>query len=1361
MSFSLLSRSLLAVLIYITSAVSLLAEDAAREKQLEFFESKIRPVLIENCYECHNSLDAAEGEFAVDHRQALLDGGASGVMLVPGKPNESPLLAILRHEVEGMEMPQGGPKLDDAVINDFRSWIAAGAIDPRDEPPSAEEAAKATSWEETRRRRMQWWSFQPIGSPKPPTTSDPLWNTNPIDRFVHRQHNEHDLKPADLATPAVLVRRLYITLIGLPPTAEQARHWVDLLQHTSPQERDAVYAQLVDELLKSPHFGERWARHWMDWTRYAESHGSEGDPEIVNAWAYRDYLIRAINADVPVDQLIREHVAGDLLEKPRVNETLGINESAIGPAHWRMVFHGFLPTDALDERVRFTDDQINCFSKAFLGLTVSCARCHDHKFDAISQADYYALYGVLSSCRPAQTTIDLPERIAPKRKELQGLKQEIRRALAQDWLESLERFEETFSSLKTNTKVGDPNESPWAALVVARDEASFEDSWGNVLKSWKQSLAPHPGDQTDEYDTAWNLADNGDFQQWFSQGSGLPDTPNAAGTFSIEIEGDRALRGIYPAGVYSHDISSKLPARLASPDLTLKSNGEVWVQVIGDGAASFRYVVQNYPRSGGIYPVRRLTPNWQWIRLDAEYWSGDSIHLELTTAQDAALPSRKSSRSWFGVRKAIVRYPGEPEPKDVPAWLPALMPLVEASPPKSSNDLRAIFAEAIHSSIDAWATEQMTDSQAALLQACLEKGVLANRIDQLPQAGPLVQRYRELEAKIPVPRRVPGVAESRGSDQPIYVRGDPKHPGERVPRRFLEAIDTTPYASEQSGRLELADDLLREDNPFTRRVMVNRVWHHLLGQGIVRTPDNLGKMGDQPSDPQLLDWLARHFADEGWSLQQLVREIVTTRTWQLASTASPDQLEKDPENRFLARANVRRMEAEAIRDALLAVSGQLDETTYGPPAKESDPRRSIYLPVIRNDLNPLLRVFDFPEPFSTVGRRDVTNVPAQSLTMLNDPEVEAYADAWATRVANAPELASDESRIQSMFQAAFGRAANQEEIAECQAYVASIIRRISIAQEVEERTRRELDSLLAKRATIRDPIHERLQQERATARQLKPEGLPQPIAHWDFSQSTNDLVGTAHGTLEGDARIEEGALLLSGNGYLVTSPLTQSLKAKTLEAWVQLDTLEQKAGGVMSVQRPDGSVFDAIVFGEQQAGHWLAGSNSFQRTQPFLGSVEQDAVRGPIHLAIVYHADGRITGYRNGIPYGKSYTSGGAMNYAANDTVVTLGLRHLPGIGNRFLTGKVYQARLYDQALTAEQITDTSQMGPMGVTEQDVLAAMPEFIRSQDDVVTQQIIDLQRQQTKLSTDIDSQDELLPWKELARALVTFKEFIYVR
>ena len=394
----------------------------------------------------------------------------------------------------------------------------------------------------------------------------------------------------------------------------------------------------------------------MDWIRYAESHGSEGDPIIFGASHYRDHLIRSLNADVPYDQMVREHIAGDLLESPRVNEELGINESQVATAHWRMVFHGFGPTDAMEEKVRFTDDAINVFSKTFLGLTVSCARCHDHKFDAISQADYYAMFGIIGSTRPGRAAIDLPEILNLHREELAGLKPEIRHAIASDWIESLPNVRDRLVTKAHESKRTKQAVSLATLFLELKNVDDFK-------AAWNQQLIRQLDESSDRHNNSdilrrWRLATRQDHRKWFTYGTGTIDQLSLAGAYSLDHSGDQVVRGIYPAGVYSHLISDKHGAVFTSPEVHLAGQYDLWLRINGGGNAISRYVVQDYPRNGTVYPVTELKDDqdasWRWQKYDLTYWDGDDIHIELATANDSAVLVKNQDRSWFGIREAII-----------------------------------------------------------------------------------------------------------------------------------------------------------------------------------------------------------------------------------------------------------------------------------------------------------------------------------------------------------------------------------------------------------------------------------------------------------------------------------------------------------------------------------------------------------------------------------------------------------------------------------------------------------------------------------------------------------------------------------
>lgn len=1353
-----------------------IAEGSA-DAQVEWFESRIRPVLVGHCYECHNSSDVAEGGLALDHRQGLLAGGDSGSAIDADDPASSLLLKAIRHDADVSPMPQGAGPLDQEVVADFQRWIADGAHDPRDEPPSADALAKMNDWPGVLEQRSRWWSFQPIADPPIPeptgATSPESVPSHPVDRWIQLRLDEANLAAAPRASDEVLLRRLSYALTGLPPDAESLA-W---LSEPLDQQR---FTLLVDQLLDSPHFGEHWARHWMDWIRYAESHGSEGDPPIPHAWQFRDYLIRALNADVPYDLLVREQIAGDLLDSPRLNQRLGINESAIGPAHLRMVYHGFSPTDAMEEKIRFTDDQINVVSKAFLGLTVSCARCHHHKFDPVSQHDYYAWFGIFGSTRPGIVDANIPQRQTANRAELERLKGAIRKQLAADWLDHLAAWDDTRDlapwlppALK---QAADDKQHPLHQLaqlagLETDDGQRFQQRLHEIVSKW-QGPRSDDAQPAEPPSWAWGAA-MPDSATWYAAGNGSVDTPAAAGQFAIASDGDTALSAILPAGYYSHLLSTKHRGVLSTPRLQLDGPLELWLQVAGDGRALARYVVQNYPRSGTIYPVRELDDGrWRWHRFDLEYWQGDEIHVELTTAGESPVLAKDQPRSWFGLRQARLVPKGTGRPAELAGEhaAPLLMPLVGLPPhelPDSLDQLQRHIATVLRDAIRRWAEQEIDDAQSLLLDRSCASGLLPNRLDLSDSLQALLRQYRQLEADIPAPTRVPGVWEADAADAPLLVRGQHSQPADPVPRRFLEVIDASPYQSDHSGRLQLADDLVGDDNPLAARVAVNRIWLALFGEGLVRTPDNFGLTGQTPTHPELLDHLATRFRQQGWSIKWLVRDLVTSQAWQRDSRPSEPARKRDPENQLLSHANLRRLAAEPLRDTLLALSGRLDASLYGPPAgRQNDhPRRSVYTTVHRNSLNPFLDTFDAPVPFATKGRRDATNVPAQSLTMLNDPFVADCARGWVRQLA---DLASNE-RVEAMFRQALGRLPSK---AQRQRSLQLVDDLRSSYQHAERQRQALQDHIVESRRRI-DRIEKPVRQSLRLAARQGPPDQPAPpdqridgaqrqpaapLLHWDFRHGADEQQSGLASHLEGSAHIAGGALLLDGNGYLASDPLPRDVQQRTLQALVQLDDLQQRGGGLVSIQSLDGHRFDAIVYGERQPQHWLAGSDHFRRTQDFGGPDEQQATDQPVLVTIVWHADGMVRGYRNGQPYGRPYRTAPAVTFPAGRSQLLLGLRHGSPGGNRLLRGRLLAAWLYDQALDKRQVAQLATEVTGVLTAEQVAEALAPQQRDEVQRLRAQIAADQQQLARLGPPADADQA---WIELGHAILNLKEFLYVR
>jgi hypothetical protein len=978
---------------------------AAPPEHTEFFEKKIRPVLVQHCYECHNSLGTKKGNLALDYKDALLAGGDSGPVIVAGKPRESTLVWALRHE-NGYEMPSNAPQLDEAVIKDFERWVDLGAPDPRLAKPTAEELTSNRPWQEVRDARSRWWSFQPLRDHPIPEVTDKQWADNPIDRFVFERMQLEGLSPQPEALPEVLVRRVHLILTGLPPKPEVVTTFV---ADPSPQ----AYHQLVDTLLASQQFGERWARHWMDWFRYAETHGSEGDPPIPHVQQYRDYLIRAMNADVPYNQLLREHLAGDLLENPRTNNELGINESAIGPAHLRMVPHGFGVTDAYGEQITFTDNQIDVISKAMLGITVSCSRCHDHKFDPISQKDFYRFYGVMVSSRPSTVLIDSAEKLDTNKAALIAIKKDLRRALADHWLTEIDdlpsRLEATTKQIEGFRNATHPL-GIWTLLKDSQPEEYRSRIDGFVAELQRTTDANAKAIANAKFYV--DLRDPANADKWYTSGNGTAATVSPAGSFALHSSGDNAIAGIYPTGIYSHLISDKHASVFSSSNFVATGN-KTMVRVAGNHA-QLRVPIRNYPLiHGGLHPVTAVdnapTLGWRATQGKWGYWQGEQVHYELRTSRDIIPRPGGSDRSWFGITEIFA---GDQVPQSVGASLVALVN--DPTTIKDRNTLLEAYTDTLRRAVSHWQDGQMTDAEAEFLDGFVRLELLTNQVDRLPTPlQQMIKRYRELEQQIPIPKRAPGVLDAQLVDQPLLVRGNYKQEADPVERQFLEVFSNQPYGERSSGRRELAKDIVGPANTLKSRVLMNRLWAYAFGRGIVASTDNLGRLGSKPTHPELLDHLALDFERGGWSIKCALRQMVTSRTFRSTSQASPATRDQDAQNLYLSYFTPRRLDAEAIYDSVNLLAGSGD--------------RAVYLPVIRNRLDPFLSVFNAPVPTSTVSFRTNTNVPAQSLAMMNGDLVERAARGWSERVAGNHELVSPEDKIAAMILQAYARSPSDEE----------------------------------------------------------------------------------------------------------------------------------------------------------------------------------------------------------------------------------------------------------------------------------------------------------------------------------------------
>jgi cytochrome c553 len=907
------------------------AARAAEPIDNDYFEKKVRPILVANCVSCHGA-QKQKGELRLDAKAAFAKGGESGPAVVPGDPAKSNLVKAVRYDDDTKMPPKG--KLADADIAILTEWVKGGA-------PWPDDGAIAKGPDKTfdlRARAKAHWSFQPIRRPAVPEIQNPkIEIRNDIDRFLLAKLEPAGLTFAPPADKRALLRRMYFDLIGLPPTPAETEAFVK-------DDAADAYEKVVDRLLASPRYGERWGRHWLDLARYAETHGHEFDFEIPDAWRYRDYVVRAFNADVPFDAFLTEHIAGDLLPTPRRDPKTGVNESVLATGFWWLGEAKHSPVDSRAEFADRTDNQIDVFGKAVFGLTVSCARCHDHKFDAISTKDYYALFGVLSSSRYDRADVSDP-------------------APAIKLLDELKRTREEVDKLLANGRPAPADANP----AVPRSPQGVE---------WRAKAT-----MFEEFGPDWR-------GRWDAEGLAL--RPEGGAGFPHSARESRKLTGALRSPTFTIDkpfLAIRVAGRGARARLVL--NG---LQLIQD------------PIYGGLAQGIDHGDELIWMAFDLRMWKGQPAYLELLD----------DGPSWFAIAEA---------------WF------ADSRPPGEAG-------------VKVLAPETPKDDPA-----------------NEPEVKKLRARIRELEAKLPEPTRAPALRDGTGINERVFVRGNHKTPGVEAPRATLEAFGQPAFTSNGSGRLELARTVTAPTNPLVARVIVNRLWKHHFGEGIVRSPDDFGVQGHAPTHPELLDWLASELVNpqreprneaQPWSLKRMHRLIVLSAAYRQASRSVPEQtataVTADPQNKLLHRQNVQRLEAEAIRDSILAVSGRLDLKMEGPGVLpyltdhqvgrgrpgvgplDGNGRRSIYLQVRRNFINPMFTAFDYPTPFTAIGRRTVSNVPAQALVMLNNPFVLQQAEQWAKRVLAAPGGAED--RIRAMYATAFGRPPTTDELTAATAFVA-------------------------------------------------------------------------------------------------------------------------------------------------------------------------------------------------------------------------------------------------------------------------------------------------------------------------------------
>jgi Protein of unknown function (DUF1553)/Protein of unknown function (DUF1549)/Planctomycete cytochrome C len=923
-----------------TLALTLLWPVTTNASADDDFEAKVRPVLIKRCEKCHSEAKQ-KGGLRLDVRSGWERGGEQGPAVVPGKPEESLLVRAIRYTDDDLQMPPDG-RLPDAEVAALVEWVKRGAVDPRGGGPVK---LGGMTLEDARR----WWSFQPVKRPQVPSLS----HGSPIDAFLAARWPGNAPPPAPTTDRRTLIRRASYDLTGLPPTVEEVEVF----------ERDpspSAFEKVIDRLLASPAYGERWGRHWLDLARYADTAGENSDHPLPEAWRYRNWVIEALNRDQPYDEFLRDQIAGDL-------------RAADGPAEQyaaRVVATGYLAVarrfgHEIEKDIHLThDDVIDTLGKSVLGLTLGCARCHSHKYDPISVEDYYSLYGIFDStrypfpgCEPQQLSRDLVPLTTPEA-----------------WERTVKPYREQLAALDTEAKRLDAEES----AAIAR------------LKTLTtQPLASARLDEGGSADLSASVTVKpGDFLRLVidPRGNHGADTTLVRWTIS-EADGAHRVWDL------TRDATTDLLA--GNPHADAHGNGGVWWFFdLSDGPRLLGESIRDLDGRAGLNVWRRGDTPSVFVN------ASDRPLVAWTT-----LPAR-----------SVFAHPGEK----------GAVALAWRSPIGGTVAVAAHVADAhVGGPTGVAATLEHADGDPAAEWSALAASG--------PRRANLARRRADLATREPRQELAFAVAEGTAHDARILLRGEPEKPGATVPRRWLELLGAQslpPGAG--SGRRALASWLTDPRNPLTARVLVNRVWQHHFGRGLVRTPNDFGTRGQPPTHPELLDWLADEFVRSGWQLKPLHRRIMLTDAYQRATATA---LDDDPGNDLLRRFERRRLSAEEFRDSLLWVAGLLDRAPGGRhpfPAEKTwaftqhNPfgesyltnHRSVYLMVKRNRREPFLALFDGADPNTTTPERQVTTVPTQALFFLNDPFFHEQADLFAARLLAEPDA---DTRLASAFRKAFQR----------------------------------------------------------------------------------------------------------------------------------------------------------------------------------------------------------------------------------------------------------------------------------------------------------------------------------------------------
>lgn len=1084
--------------------LSMFADEAGDEA---FFESKVRPVLISKCFECHGSEKPKAG-LRVDSRESIMAGGESGPAAVSGKPEESLLIDVIGYR-NVVQMPPKS-KLPESEIAVLTEWVRRGLPWPNSKPTAPGPGPAAAVSSDFSDEQKSFWAFQPVKRELPPQTAGDTWTRSPIDSFILAELQSKGLTHSKEADRRTLIRRVTLDLIGLLPTIEEVNEFV------SDAAPDAV-ERLVDRLLASPRYGERWGRHWLDVARYADSNGLDENLAYANAYRYRDYVIKAMREDKPYDRFLIEQIAGDLLP----SSTNPSPETSAGSSFDELVATGFLclgakmlaEDDPVKMQMDIIDEQVDTIARAFMGLTMGCARCHDHKYDPLSTEDYYGLAGVFKSTQTMDTfTVVARWHERPLATPSQLRQRDELQQLANNQKQAVEKLRADAAE----TLLAEARQNAGAYLLEATRE------WRLALQlsmAQPRGNAPNPAEvpgafliEAEDYVRGNVLKDSDNYGKGIGVLVNRGEAPNYT-EYEIEIDRPRRYQlELRYAAAASRPCRIMVNGRIVKADAAGKVTGswtpetQTWFVECFVSLNQGRNVIrleqpQFFPHIDKVL----LTP----VETEGEAQPTSVVNQETVTPR-RLIPS--ITQKWIKVLEAT-----KADPKSILAgWHqfiqggqlaidPAVSEngvgrLLAGAQPASLEDLAGRYERLIAQAQQEWQQLKSSDAgkDATALKdpdleaarqlvgdpkgpfevpADIETEFTTEVVAQLKSGR---EELAKREAAVPKFPETMAVAQSKPENLKIHLRGSHLTLGREVARQLpriftgnglrnlaeisssqslAEGSPQSEQQTEETGRLALARWLASPAHPLTSRVMVNRIWQWHFGHGLVRSPDNFGRLGERPSHPALLDWLASEFSaadhtdgrnPRAWSMKAVHRAVTGSATYRQNADLNPVAALADPENRLLWRSHRQRMDVEVLRDSLLAISDRLDEVPGGTmlptpnrnyvtstanvnPAIYNSNRRSVYLPVVRSALFEVFTAFDFADPSTLAGQRDQTTVASQALFMMNSAFVLEQVRGLAAQMVAA--TTDPAARIREIYGRGYGREPSQAEMSRAQGYL--------------------------------------------------------------------------------------------------------------------------------------------------------------------------------------------------------------------------------------------------------------------------------------------------------------------------------------